>query len=160
RDWLDLFNHLFISLFYRAWEKYRFHIPYDRGEPFRSETDTFTLGVRSLMGFGSPGHRDRVRVERAAPEADADDLNRYRFAEPRAALAGPPSPLPRTDARALLSFAGFSPQRPRNATTLRPLLADYSRVGAAAQQSRGQWLAIPEDPQTRLGQFGTLGVNA
>ena len=32
RAWLDLFNHRMVSLFYRAWEKYRLAITYERGE--------------------------------------------------------------------------------------------------------------------------------
>src|SRR5947209_644748 len=31
RDFLDLFNHRIISLFYQAWEKYHFTVPYERG---------------------------------------------------------------------------------------------------------------------------------
>jgi type VI secretion system protein ImpH len=159
RDWLDLFNHRFISLFYRAWEKYRFHLAYDRGEPFRASTDTFTLGIRGLMGLGSPGHRDRFRVLRAEAEP-LDDLERYRFPDDRDPLVGSQSTLARIDDLALLYFAGFFAQRPRNATNLRSLLADYFRVGVVIEQFRGHWLAIPEDAQSRLGEFGTLGVNA
>ena len=32
RDFLDIFNHRFLSLFHQAWEKYRFPIAYERGE--------------------------------------------------------------------------------------------------------------------------------
>src|SRR5262249_52742051 len=62
REWLDLFNHRMISLFYRAWEKYRFYIPYERGEYNAREPDAFTRCLFSLVGLGLPSLRDRLRV--------------------------------------------------------------------------------------------------
>jgi type VI secretion system protein ImpH len=61
-DWLDLFNHRLIALFYRAWEKYRFRLAYERGEASRAEPDAFTLCLFSLIGLGTPGLRGRLRV--------------------------------------------------------------------------------------------------
>ncbi len=57
RDFFDLFNHRMISLFYQAWEKYRFVIPYERGE-----RDPFSHHLLALLGLGTPGLQDRQDV--------------------------------------------------------------------------------------------------
>jgi type VI secretion system protein ImpH len=57
RDFFDIFNHRMISLFYQAWEKYRFPIPYERGE-----LDPFSYHLLALLGLGTPGLQDRQAV--------------------------------------------------------------------------------------------------
>ena len=57
RDFLDIFNHRMISLFYRAWRKYRFDVAYEQGE-----RDLFSRHLLSLMGLGTEGLRDRQAV--------------------------------------------------------------------------------------------------
>ncbi len=57
RDFLDIFNHRFISLFYQAWEKYRFAIAYERGE-----LDRFSHLLLDLIGMGTEGLQDRQAV--------------------------------------------------------------------------------------------------
>lgn len=154
RDWLDLFNHRFISLFYRAWEKYRFHLAYDRGEAHAPVQDTFTLAVRSLMGLGSPGLRDRLSIRNAEFGIGNEEAGWG------SAFRNPHSELAKVDDLGLLYYAGFFAQRPRNAANLRLMLADYFRVPVEVQQFRGQWLAVPEADQTQLGTLGTLGADA
>lgn len=51
RAWYDLFNHRLTSLFYRAWEKYRPAIPYQRGDYRQASVDTFTQGLLSVAGL-------------------------------------------------------------------------------------------------------------
>jgi len=53
-EFLDLFNHRMISLFYRAWEKYRFPFAYERGD------DDFTEYLFCLIGLGTRGLRGRL----------------------------------------------------------------------------------------------------
>jgi type VI secretion system protein ImpH len=57
RSFFDLFNHRMVSLFYEAWEKYRFPIPYERGE-----LDPFSHHVLALLGLGTPGLQDRQEI--------------------------------------------------------------------------------------------------
>lgn len=57
RDFLDIFNHRLISLFYQAWEKYRFQIAYERGELSR-----LSQQLGALIGLGTPGLEDRQAV--------------------------------------------------------------------------------------------------
>jgi type VI secretion system protein ImpH len=56
-QFLDLFSHRFVSLFYRAWEKYRFAVAYERtGE------EPVTENLFSLIGLGTAGLRGRLGV--------------------------------------------------------------------------------------------------
>ena len=56
-DFLDIFNHRIISLFYRAWEKYRFTVAYERGE-----RDRIAESLLSLLGLLTCGLQDRQPV--------------------------------------------------------------------------------------------------
>jgi type VI secretion system protein ImpH len=62
RDFFDLFNHRAISLFYRAWDKYRFPAAYERAKRSRDE-DLFTSCLYCLVGLGTAGLRNRMRVD-------------------------------------------------------------------------------------------------
>ena len=57
QDFLDIFNHRIISLFYRAWRKYRFDVACEEGE-----RDLFSRHLLSLLGLGTDGLRDRQAV--------------------------------------------------------------------------------------------------
>lgn len=58
RDFLDLFNHRFVSHFYRAWEKYNVAVGYECGEGRYYERAIF-----GLLGMGMPGLRGRLAID-------------------------------------------------------------------------------------------------
>lgn len=64
REFFDLFNHRAISLYFRAWEKYRFPFAYERrmqdGSP---KEDQFTNSLYSLVGLNADGLRERFRFD-------------------------------------------------------------------------------------------------
>ena len=69
RDFFDIFNHRALSLFYRAWQKYRFPFAYEEmavRQPragARGEEDLFTQGLYSLLGLGTGGLRGRAEFD-------------------------------------------------------------------------------------------------
>lgn len=54
-EFLDLFTHRMVSLFYRAWEKHRFPIAFERGR-----YDDFTQDLFDIIGMGTHGLRGRL----------------------------------------------------------------------------------------------------
>jgi type VI secretion system protein ImpH len=58
-DFFDLFNHRLISLFYRAWKKYRFFLAYEQSA---DGTDGMTGRLYSLIGLGTPGLAGRMAI--------------------------------------------------------------------------------------------------
>jgi type VI secretion system protein ImpH len=157
RDFLDLFNHRLISLFYRAWEKYRFYIAYEQAE----------LEGRSKLAAGSKQYAWFVQHER--PQLD-------RFSQCLLDLAGLGTPAlryraqvtDRLESRTRISdetwryYCGLLAQRHRCAVGLGGILEGYWGYHFAIEQFRGQWLNIAPEFQTSLIPLGgntDLGVN-
>jgi type VI secretion system protein ImpH len=128
RDFLDLFNHRTVSLFYRTWEKYRFTIAYERTQRTagKVEEDLFTQCLYCLIGWGTGG------------------------------LRGRPGTVRRTvvDDEALLFYAGHFAHFPRSALGLEMVLADYFELPVEIRQFRGQWLYLSADDQCQLPRTG------
>jgi type VI secretion system protein ImpH len=141
RDFLDLLNHRAISLFYRAWSKYRFPIGFERerrrgvdrsvieGAPGRrlAGDDNFTTCLYALAGLGTGGLRGR---------SEAGD-------------------------RASLYYAGLFAHFPRSAVALRGILADLCGHPVEIEQFVGVWLNLEEADRSRLpGPRGPRGCQA
>jgi type VI secretion system protein ImpH len=56
-DFTDIFTHRAVSMFFRAWEKYRFPVAYERGD------DAFTKYLFDFAGLGTKGLRGRMSIE-------------------------------------------------------------------------------------------------
>lgn len=127
RDFLDLFNHRAISLFYRAWEKYRFPVAYERfARAERSDRsdradsagrcDPFSTVLGCLVGQGTGGLADRLEF----------------------------------DDQALLYYAGHFARQTPTAVSLEAILADYFHTEVEIHQFCGQWLHLEEEDMSRL----------
>jgi type VI secretion system protein ImpH len=58
-DFLDIFNHRIVSLFYRAWKKHHFLIGYEQSG---GATDEVTQRLYDLVGLGTSGLRGRMAI--------------------------------------------------------------------------------------------------
>jgi type VI secretion system protein ImpH len=150
QDWFDLFNHRFISLFYRAWEKYRFYLPFERGETSQREPDPFSRCLFSLIGLGFRSHRNRFRVS----YAEIRRLGQETSAERKGTSVERTireRELARLDDLALLRFSGLFAHRPRCALSLEVFLQIYLQLPVKVLQFQGQWLYLNSDSQTAMG---------
>ncbi|SIO60711.1 type VI secretion system protein ImpH [Singulisphaera sp. GP187] len=147
REWLDLFNHRLLSLFHRAWEKYRFPVTYERRDWGSGDLDTFSQSLYSLVGLGTPSVRGRLVVStRVTTEEAKHDV-----------------PLARVDDLSLIYYAGLLAHRPRNAIGLEAFVGDYFGLTARVTQHVGQWLALEPDDRTQIGadaSHNVLGAGA
>jgi type VI secretion system protein ImpH len=146
RDWLDLFNHRLLSLFYRVWTKYRFWIAYERGESLTDEPDNFTQALFSMVGLGTPGLRGRLAVSQWEVRRDQQ---RERL-------------LARVSDFGLLQFGGLLAHRPPNAVNLEAFLSGHFGLPVHVQQFRGEWVLLDKENQSAIGgssDSSRLGVN-
>lgn len=156
RDFIDIFHHRLISVFYRIRKKHR--VALDQSHP--GETH-FTRYFLSFLGLGTKGTLNRLGVSTAA------DLNPVagsanRSAEQTEGLRKLLNPwLSRTapvDDRALIRFAGLLNQRPRSAVGLELFLSGHFRIPVKVRQFAGQWHRLDDDQKTVLGRGGMNNV--
>jgi type VI secretion system protein ImpH len=57
REFLDIFQHRIISLFYKAWERSHFYVPFERGKE-----DPVSRRLMDLIGLGSGDLRGRMGI--------------------------------------------------------------------------------------------------
>ncbi|MCI0640823.1 MAG: type VI secretion system baseplate subunit TssG [Gemmataceae bacterium] len=159
RAWFDLFNHRFISLFYRSWDKYRFFLAFERGEYSRREPDTFTLGLLSLAGLGMPALRNRLHISARALSREGREASVTAQSAP---FTSRPSLLGRIEDLSLLRYSGFFAHRPRNAVSLEAMLRAFLKLPVEVIQFQGQWLRLEATNCTALGGRqvnNAMGVN-
>ncbi len=126
----DLFNHRAISLFYDAWQKYRFHVSYEMGA-----RDGFTQHLLDLLGTGRPDLHGRPKNGKAPTE----------------------KPIP---VQILAYFSGALGRRPLPSSSLASLIAAYFGVKVKLEQFVGQWIEAPLSEQSGLGgACNALGVS-
>lgn len=127
RDFLDLFNHRVISLFYRAWEKnhlpalYERHAhthlsPINKERRGRESDDPATLALSSMIGLGTGYQQGRTRV----PDS------------------------------AFLFYAGQFSGHAKPAHELERVLRDHFGVPITVDSFHGRWLALDAAEQSML----------
>ncbi|MBN8429899.1 type VI secretion system baseplate subunit TssG [Microbulbifer salipaludis] len=63
RDFLDIFHHRNISLFYRAWQKYRLPVNYESAKRRKArEPDLFSQALASIAGLGTSELQYRIPI--------------------------------------------------------------------------------------------------
>lgn len=130
-DFFDLFTHRIVSLFYRAWEKYRLPVNFENAQWGRDlaagpSADAITACLYALIGLGPAATRRRQAV----------------------------------DDSAYLFYSGLFAARPRQAVSLRRILGELFQLPVRVEQFRGEWLQLEESHCSRLQSFSPSGSAA
>lgn len=144
RDFLDIFNHRSLSLFFRAWEKYRLPAFYDRFGA--GGDDPISQLLFAFCGFGTRYLKNRDFKPPLKPPLER--------------------PL-EIDDESVLHYSGHLAHWPRSALGLESLLSDYFERTVKVEQFQGRWIRLRADETTLLptrarpkGRFCRLGVDA
>jgi type VI secretion system protein ImpH len=133
KDFLGLFEHRLISLFFRAWAK-----------------------SHSTVGFGRVPSPDAAGTTSRHP----DWLTERLLSIVGLSTKGLGGRLPISD-EAMLFYAGLFSLPTRPASALEQLIADYFDVPCEVEQFVGAWYPLTEASQTALGEEGgALGLGA
>ncbi|MEO6800588.1 MAG: type VI secretion system baseplate subunit TssG [Rhodanobacter sp.] len=127
RDFMDMFNHRLLSLFWRAWAKHRIDLGHELSAGRASAG--VLHHVYDLIGLGTPALHALVTPPK-----------------PGAASA---SPLP---AAALGYYSGLVAQRPHGVGALAQVIGDIVDAPVEVFGCHGTWQRIPVRDRTRLGR--------
>lgn len=136
KDFLGLFEHRIISLFYRAWTKSHAAVRFQGASDATSESDdqlaapprhdSLTSQLLAILGLDLPALGGRLAI----PD------------------------------ESLLYYAGLLSMPSRSAAALEQLVSDYFDVPCEVEQFVGAWYPLDRSTQTALGEGGALGEGA
>jgi type VI secretion system protein ImpH len=131
KEFLGLFEHRIISLFFRAWTRSHAAVRFQREAAQTAtsprETDSLTTQLLAIIGLDAPGLAGRLGI----PD------------------------------ESLLYYAGLLSMPSRSAAALEQLISDYFDVPCEVEQFVGAWYPLDQKAQTALGNDdGFLGGGA
>ncbi|MDR0780527.1 MAG: type VI secretion system baseplate subunit TssG [Pseudomonadales bacterium] len=146
RDFLDLFNHRLIALFWQAWARHQSAIS--------AEFDGVGVQryVYDLVGLGTPKLYAGLGLTRAGLYSRKASTDAASVDQPSADKP------PRLPAPALGYYAGLIAKYPHSAGSLSQVMSDYLGAPVTVESCVGTWQSVPSADRTRLGRTAaTLG---
>jgi type VI secretion system protein ImpH len=129
RDFLDIFNHRLLTLFWRAWAKHRTELSQELAGEKGGSGSGVLRHIYDLIGLGTPALHALV--------------------EPRARSGNTKTKLP---AAALGYYSGLVAQHPHGVGALAQVIGDVVDAPVEVIGCHGTWQRIPVRDRTRLGR--------